>query len=100
VRDEESGQSTLEFSLSAAMLALVLSASGWLLRAEWDRGRCAYLVFEETHARLIGARLRESGFGSRSGVTIEETSQEVRGSGRCGGATELVALPKLESLSW
>jgi hypothetical protein len=86
------GQVLLELVFSAAGVALVLAGAGWVLRAEWQRARCAYVVFERTHERLVG--LPEQGVSVS--VRVSERPGSVLGEGRCGGANERVEMAKLE----
>ena len=89
------GQTLVEFCVSAAMLALVLLAAAGLLRTEWDRGRCAHLVFESTHARLT----QKAGPASQIPVTLRDTPRGVHGEARCGQARESVDLSRLDEES-
>lgn len=88
------GQVTLEVILSTGLLMLVLTGAGWVLKLEWDRARCAYLVFESAHARLTGRA------GPRAvDIEIYETPEAVSSVGRCGSSQQTVRLPKLPSLA-
>lgn len=89
----ESGQVLIELVISAASVALVLAGAGWVLKAEWHRARCAHLVFERTHERLVGAPER----GVSVSVRVTEDPVSVRGEGLCGTAIEQVELRKLEA---
>ena len=74
------------------MFALVaVTATAGLLRAEWDRTRCAYLTFEAAHARLTGAPSEP-----RPQIQVQAGPERVLGQGRCGQARERVELPWLE----
>ena len=92
--DNRSGQTLLEFLLSASLLTVTISGVGWMLRAEWDRARCAYFVFETTHATLTGRALPRVS----TEVRIRDGTTEVSGEARCGSARQEVRLPKLEEL--
>ena len=92
----QSGQAVLELTFSAGLVALTLAGAGWVLQAEWNRGRCAYLTFETTHARLVGRRPN----ATARQVETEENEREVRGEGRCGKIVEKVALRRLEAVAW
>ncbi len=82
------GQSLVEFSLSALVLVTFLVACSFVLKAQWDRAKCAYIVFEKTHQRVIRERSdRSRPYG-------------VRGRGLCGGVEERVDLPWIESARW
>jgi hypothetical protein len=74
---------------------LTLSGAGWVLRAEWDRARCAYLVFEVTHSKLVGAPAP----ATPAPVSVTDQGDSVVGHGVCGQSTETVRLPKLEATS-
>jgi hypothetical protein len=90
------GQSLVEFMVSATVASLVVAGTGWLLRAQWERGRCAYLVFEATHAR-------RAGMPAPAGVRrVRLRSDELRttGEARCQDALEQVTLPGLEAARW
>lgn len=94
-----SGQTTLEFLLSAGTLVLALTAAGWLLRMEWIRGQCAHLLFEGTRARLSGVELQirlPKGFR----LAIHEGSWSVEGEIFCEGIHQTLSLPKLEAAQW
>ena len=94
----QKGQTLLEFTVSAAMLALVISGSGWLLRVEWERSRCAFLVFEKTHARLTGTNPPRT----QVRIIIREKPDSVEGEGKCGNSIEHVEFDRLEKMdpSW
>lgn len=80
-----------EFLLGLLFSCAAVAAACGLLRAEWDRTRCAYVTFEATHARLTGSRARQD-----LRVRLSEDAEEVRGEGSCGSARESVRLPRLE----
>jgi hypothetical protein len=88
----ESGQATLEFSVSATLIALVLTGAGWILKVNWERAQCAYLVFETTHARVMG---RIEPRQSQVQVLITESPSSIQGEGKCGDHTERVVMQKL-----
>ena len=90
------GQTLVEFAVSLSLAAAVLGSASWLLRGEWERGKCAYLVFERTHARLVG--LAKPWMTERSAqIVIIEEPTRIRGEGRCGSALEKVNLTRLEA---
>jgi hypothetical protein len=74
------GQSTVELLISVSVLMITLVGVGWVFKAEWDRGKCVYFVFEKTHAALVVQNLPEGA----TGVAL------------CGGSPETVSLPQLE----
>lgn len=86
------GQATFELILSAGLIAVTLSGVGWILKLEWDRARCAYLVFEQTHARTMKRSSRPSPLR----VSIEEGTRQVRGKATCGAVETSVSFSKLE----
>jgi hypothetical protein len=88
---DERGQSLVEFALASGFAALIAVGGGSLFIHEWNRVRCAHLVFEATHARLVG--------GAYHGheVAVSDTPLGVQGTGRCGRAFEQVELSKLEA---
>lgn len=91
----QSGQTTLELSVTAALISITLVGAGWLIRAQWDRAKCAYLVFESTHATRAGRLQKPSLL-----VSISTGDQEFTGVGLCGKARETVRLRKLENAKW
>lgn len=89
--------SLIELAVSSILVAITLSGSGWLLQAEWQRGRCAYLVFEKAHGRLVGAPASPLGDGPGTRIVISEDSSSVRGDGQCQDAHEQTGFNKLEN---
>jgi len=77
-----------------SLVLITLTGAGWLLKAYWDRTRCAYLVFEVAHARLVGRVLPGP---IRVNVSIGEDARSVQGEGVCGSARERVDLNRLEA---
>ena len=71
-----------------------------LLYSQWNRMRCAYLVFEATHARLVHTRWTRPSFTGSARVYFEENETEVSGRAKCGAASETVTLKRLEEGSW
>ena len=96
----QSGQSVIEFLLSSGLLILVLAGSGWLLKLHWERSKCAYLVFEKTHARLNG--VQRPTLASDLTVAISESPTGVTGESLCapGALPELIRLKKLQPELW
>lgn len=90
----QSGQATLELSLSSGLILVAVMAGSWLIKAEWDRARCAHLVFQKTHDQLTQERHSPLRFE----VKITESDQKVRGQKTCGKSVETVELPKLQAL--
>lgn len=90
------GQAHIELALSAAMVSLAIVGAGWVLKAQWERSKCAYLVFETTHARVAGHPLPPASIR----VILSEDEQAVEGSALCGQASESIRLPKLEHAQW
>jgi hypothetical protein len=83
-----------EFLLAAILVVTTLSASTSVLWAEWERARCAYQVFEHTHAARN--RTTRFGIGRPRSLSIRRSPDGVEGSGRCGDSVEKVFLPWLE----
>jgi hypothetical protein len=90
------GQTTVELLASASLLMITVSGMGYLFKAEWDRGKCAYLVFEKTHAAATGST---DGLFSltNSQVQTQDFPDSTKGIALCKGTPELVSIPKLES---
>jgi hypothetical protein len=80
-----------EFLLGALLSITSLTATFALLKTEWNRVRCAYITFEATHSRMIGASPAPS-----LRVRVQTGPGGVRGVGVCGEAHEKVELPWLE----
>jgi hypothetical protein len=100
------GQGLAELLIAIALLATLTSGVGWVFKREWQRERCAYFVFERTHAALIGSNeVRNPDWTSEMMelaqghpiVRIQDSPEQVRGTGQCQGLTETVLLPKLEA---
>jgi hypothetical protein len=91
----ELGQTTFELLASASLLMITVSGMGYLFKAEWDRGKCAYLVFEKTHAAAVGS----SGLFSPTSSLVQTTDfpDSVKGVALCQGTPETVNIPKLET---
>lgn len=81
-----------EFLLSLLLSIIAVTTTSGLLRAEWDRTRCAYLTFEAVHAKLVGSYLRPN-----PQVRVDAGNERVRGQGICGQAHEQMELPWLEA---
>ena len=90
------GQTLIEFMFSVMIAVFGVYLGGLVLKAEWQRVRCVYLVFEGTHSRLIGA------LSSKRSIQIQfsESADRVVGVGTCGKIKEKVELPKLEAAQW
>ncbi len=112
-RSDQAGQALVEFSFSVLLIVVLVFLCGLVLKAEFERLRCAHEVFEQTHQRLVQGR-DESGSVSLhsnqvraklvrsvfSGVTITVDDQGVHGRMTCGRTLERVDLPWLESAQW
>jgi hypothetical protein len=98
------GQSTVELLISVSVLMITVSGVGWVFKAEWDRGKCVYFVFEKTHAALVGtkspnaSRRIDSRIDSMldSTIVVQNLPEGAKGVALCGGSPETVSLPKLE----
>src|SRR5689334_4354782 len=91
-----SGQALLEFIFLSILVCVTFLSVGALLRDEWKKCQCAYVVFERTHAYLTGRQ----NILSAPGVKVLELEDRVEGIGRCGRALERVELPILEYAEW
>lgn len=92
----QSGQATLEVLVSSTLVLVVFAGAGWVLRAAWERGKCAALVFEATR----GALSREHRPLAVE-LSISESDEALVGEARCGArrpAIERVGFRKLEKL--
>jgi hypothetical protein len=92
---DPSGQTVTEFLLSSGLVLITLVGAGWMLHVEWHRAKCAYLVFQSAHTRLVGSIALTS-----SVVKITEDDQGVNAEAECGKASETVHLNKLEAIQW
>jgi len=90
------GQSTVELLISVSVLMITLSGVGWVFKAEWDRGKCIYFVFEKTHAALIGTKSLNSSRWMDSPIDVQNLPEGAKGVALCGGSPETVSLPQLE----
>lgn len=99
----DSGQAWIEFMLSLTGLIITITATSWLLKIQWDRGRCAYLVFEHTHRHLlVGLSQKQGGpsiLGSIGSIQFQDSPDQITGQGLCGESKESVTLPRLEPQS-
>lgn len=95
---DRSGQTLVETLIGVAALAAAIWGSAWVWKTHWQRARCAYLVFELTHARLVGSPFRPPRAGFR--YRTFEDSESVSGEGVCGKVKERVRLGKLEAETW
>src|SRR4051812_44362911 len=90
------GQALTEFALLCLGLFFIVMLSGKLFRDEWIKSRCAYFVFEKTHARLV-----RSHWGRGSGsFSVIDNEKIIEGKGTCEKFVEVVRLPKLEHATW
>jgi hypothetical protein len=90
------GQSTVELLISVSVLMITLSGVGWVFKAEWDRGKCVYFVFEKTHAALVGTKSLHSSRWMDSTIVVQSLPEGAKGTALCGGSPETVSLPQLE----
>jgi hypothetical protein len=90
------GQSTVELLISVSVLMITVSGVGWVFKAEWDRGKCVYFVFEKTHAALIGTKSPNSRRWMDSPIDVQSLPEGAKGVALCGGSPEMVSLPQLE----
>lgn len=89
LKAKNEGQTLVEFifGLSTVLISVVLGGS--ILKAQWQRGKCAYLAFENTHAALVG----KPQFSIS--VRIKETDSNVSGEAKCGNIEEKIQFNKL-----
>ncbi|MEO5968903.1 MAG: hypothetical protein ABIQ95_03175 [Bdellovibrionia bacterium] len=111
MRIGNSGQALAEFIYFSVCSASIVGTAGFILKQEWDRSKCAYLVFEYTHNYLVHpdtvvaeipfskSSLRRSGM-SDFAFHIEAHSHQIIGTGQCGNHIEKVRLPMLETATW
>ena len=91
-RKSPAGQAMVELVLSAGAILLTIASAGWILKLEWDRARCAHLVFEKTRAALNHTPLPPT---ARIAIEISEDASSITGQSQCGKAHEKVRLKKL-----
>ncbi len=94
----KSGQTTLELLISGSLVVLMLTGAGWVFRAQWNRAKCAFLVFEHTHARLVGSVSLQRPASYR--ISILDGPTDVIGEAQCKDAHEKVVFKKLENSQW
>ena len=95
---DERGQTLIELLYSLSTVVLSITAAGWLLKIEWDRGRCAYVVFEQTHAQVSNSPPISVGqdYGGPIQVQTQASQDSVDGTAQCGQSSETVSLPQLD----
>jgi hypothetical protein len=86
----------LELLFSLITVVITITAAGWMLKFEWDKGQCAYIVFERTHAQIADSTPPSSPWGEQFPVQIEDRPDSTEGTALCGQSSESVTLPKLE----
>ena len=92
--NKTSGQALMELLVSSSLLLAVISGAGWVFHCAWERGKCAYMVFEATRSVLADG-------GPSRGIALQswrDSDGEVVGRGRCGRQVEQVGFRKLEGL--
>lgn len=89
-----SGQTVLEFILGALPLVAVLTGGVMVFHAEWNRLKCARLVFDAAHDALTGKTRIEARY------EVDSNNDHVSVSSQCGAAHEKVELYTLESGRW
>lgn len=95
-RLNELGQTTVELIASLSTVVLTITAAGWLMKVEWDRGKCAYIVFEKTHAQATHSLPPLFTWGSDMPVQVQNVPGGTEGTGICGQSAERVSLPQLD----
>jgi hypothetical protein len=86
----------IELVFSILAIAITLSGTGWLLKFGWDKGKCAYVVFEQTHAQVSHSSPLPLSDPYSGSVRIEASNDSVTGTADCGQSTEQVTLPELD----
>lgn len=98
------GQTLTEFLLGLGLITLTIAGSGWLLAAQWQQAKCAYLTFQRTRQALDLAGDKRSpemlprAIGGIQKIELRMEPTGVSGVGRCGTFPETVKLKSLESL--
>ncbi len=99
-KNAAAGFATVEFGMTAGLIVLTLAGAAWIVKAQWDRDRCAYFAFQAAHESLMGALSvgwkRETGFE----VHLWEDPNNVHAEAICGDAKEAVTLAKLPRAQW
>jgi hypothetical protein len=96
------GQALIELLGSLSLLVLAVTGGGTLLKTEWNRLKCAYLVFEIGHQKLTQeANDADSGRSVRIDyenglVNVQVQGEGILASAQCGQSHESVKLPNLE----
>lgn len=83
-----------ELILSLPLLVVLICGAGWILKAAWERGKCATWVFENARSALSATPLSFA----PGPMDSEETPNAVVFRAFCGGHREQVGLRKLESM--
>ena len=91
-----SGQTLVEFLIGSSILVLAVTGAGWVLRVEWDRARCARLVFQKTRTALNTQSPEQVSIPSDLATQINNQPGWIEGDKICGKAHEKVLLHKLE----
>jgi hypothetical protein len=99
VVSKENGQVMVELLAAIVSVAVTISFAGWFLKVEWDRGKCAYIVFEHTHAEVSNSTPPRTPPWFSAPIEIHDLPDTVQGSSQCGQAEESVMLPKLDPSS-
>jgi hypothetical protein len=111
MRIGSSGQALFEFIYFSVFSAIFVGVAGSILRTEWNRSKCAFLVFESAHSFLMS---RDSGMTvteiNRSHLIkpspslhvadVKDFENQIIASGHCGVHFEEVKLFKLEFIKW
>lgn len=96
MRLTDSGQSAVELLASISTVVVAVSVAGFMLKVEWDRGKCAYIVFEKTHAQVANSLPPLNPWGGEVPVQVQNLPDSAEGNGLCGQSTEAVSLPQLD----
>jgi len=93
-----SGQALTELLGSKALIILTIAGAAEIFYGEWQKSKCAILVFEKTHAQLTFSH--DPYPWTRQRVAIKDLGTSLQGEALCGSSREIVSLPKLESAQW
>ena len=91
----DSGQTLVELMVSFALVTVTVIGAGWVIQAQWNRSKCAYLVFQATREKLNGPTSVLQSL-AHSSIHITDAGGDVTGEALCGEAQETVHLKKLQ----
>lgn len=88
------GQTLIEFAFTLLGLSLMITYAGGLIRAQWQRSRCAYLAFENTHSQLMGSAIWTP---ENFKIKISQNPESFIGEANCENAHEKVELHSIQN---